>query len=465
MRVCLVSEGAYPYVSGGVSEWMQMLITGLSEVEFVVYCICATEEEFGQYKYEIPKNVVEMREVCLESAMRSPASGNSAGIDDISALRGLVGLDVLDWNRFFHFISSLKEGTTAADVLSDRRFFEIIVEMCGVEYENIPFTDFFWTTRSMLIPLLYLLIEGMPVADIYHSASTGYAGIMSSYGAWVNGKPFILAEHGIYTREREEEILKANWVIKHFKQIWIEHFYALADCSYTNATLVTSLFESNREIQREFGCASSKQVITPNGVDYERYSSIKPDGHTGVFNIGAVVRVVAIKDIKTMLFSFAMFSSEVPNTHLYIMGSTDEDPEYYEECQKIVTLMHISNVTFTGRVKIDEWLPKMDLLILTSISEGQPLVILEGLAAGIPYITSNVGCCRELLEIRSKSGIVVPVMNYSDMKEAILFMYNNPEQRRLMGENGREMVNKHYRLEMMLAQHREIYTRQYNKSS
>lgn len=37
MRICLLVEGSYPYVVGGVSSWVQMLIEGLPEHEFVVY--------------------------------------------------------------------------------------------------------------------------------------------------------------------------------------------------------------------------------------------------------------------------------------------------------------------------------------------------------------------------------------------------------------------------------------------
>ena len=41
MRICLLTEGSYPYVVGGVSSWVQMLMEGLPEYEFVVYSIGA----------------------------------------------------------------------------------------------------------------------------------------------------------------------------------------------------------------------------------------------------------------------------------------------------------------------------------------------------------------------------------------------------------------------------------------
>lgn len=41
---------------------------------------------------------------------------------------------------------------------------------------------------------------------------------------------------------------------------------------------------------------------------------------------------------------------------------------------------------------------KLDFVLLTSISEGQPLAVLEAMAAGRPAVTTDVGCCRELIE-------------------------------------------------------------------
>ena len=56
------------------------------------------------------------------------------------------------------------------------------------------------------------------------------------------------------------------------------------------------------------------------------------------------------------------------------------------------------NLEFTGRVNVVEYMRKLDFTVLTSISEGQPLSVLESFAAARPCVTTDVGCCRELLE-------------------------------------------------------------------
>ena len=62
------------------------------------------------------------------------------------------------------------------------------------------------------------------------------------------------------------------------------------------------------------------------------------------------------------------------------------------------TLGIAERVEFTGRVDVKQIYPRIDVLVLTSISEGLPLVILEAAAAGIPVVSTDVGACRELLE-------------------------------------------------------------------
>ena len=64
--------------------------------------------------------------------------------------------------------------------------------------------------------------------------------------------------------------------------------------------------------------------------------------------------------------------------------------------------------------------------------------MLEGMAAGIPFVSTNVGDCKSLLEgnpgdTLGKAGIIVPVMDSKAMAEAILTLVNNPTLRKEMG--------------------------------
>ena len=65
MKVCLIVEGAYPYVNGGVSSWMQGLMLAMPDVEFVVQSIAASPDANLQFKYQIPMSVRFRRSIFL----------------------------------------------------------------------------------------------------------------------------------------------------------------------------------------------------------------------------------------------------------------------------------------------------------------------------------------------------------------------------------------------------------------
>ena len=66
MRICIVAEGCYPYVVGGVSDWIHSLITSFPQYEFVLLAVVASREQRGRFVYELPDNLMEVHEVYLQ---------------------------------------------------------------------------------------------------------------------------------------------------------------------------------------------------------------------------------------------------------------------------------------------------------------------------------------------------------------------------------------------------------------
>ena len=64
IRVCLILEGSYPYIRGGVSQWVHQLIDNLREIQFILLLI-SDEKETREYKYSLPPNVESVTEVYL----------------------------------------------------------------------------------------------------------------------------------------------------------------------------------------------------------------------------------------------------------------------------------------------------------------------------------------------------------------------------------------------------------------
>lgn len=467
MRVCLICEGCYPYVPGGVSGWIQMLCSEFRDVDFTIWAIATTKEEMSEYAYQVPANVTEIRTCYLgEEHFQKSRRELKLSKKEKEILKDLVvaAVDDMDWVSILELIGKYRR--RMGDVLMSQSFFEICLEEYERQGSQKVFNHFLWNLRGIYFPLMQLLSEEIPEADIYHAVSTGYAGILGSCASYVNRKPFLLSEHGIYTREREEDIIQSHWVEGDFKEIWINFFKKLSYVAYQQAEYVTSLFGVNRSLQIELNCPQEKIVLIPNGVEAAEYDGCRREKRSGAegFTLGAVLRVVPIKDVKTMLLAFDIVKQAMPGTRLRIMGNCRENPEYYEECLELLEELGTADVEFLGQVDVKEHLADIDLLLLSSISEGQPLAILEGMAAEIPYIATNVGNCRALLEGEGEdklgpAGLVVPVMNSEAMADAIIRCIRDPKMRKAMGSAGRKRVERYYSRQAMLKAFYGLYER------
>lgn len=463
MKICLIVEGCYPYVVGGVSAWVQMLIRQMPEHQFLLVSIGAQSKQRGQFRYEIPSNVTELREYFLDEAIEPAGSaGPARPLTEAQrqALLDLVRGTAPDWPPLFELFGG-SHPRPVQDFLMSADFLDLVRGVAETTGRNVPFKDLFWTLRSMLLPALELLRCPVPEADVYHTVATGYAGLLGAKFSYFTRKPFLVTEHGIYTREREEEIIRAEWVVPSFKSRWIRFFYMLSEEIYRRAFRVSSLFYNARRTQIEMGCDGAKCIVIPNGVQYQRFCDIPLKEEDGWVDIGAVVRLAPIKDVKTMVYAFFELASRVPNVRLHIMGGVD-DEGYANECYALVEQLQIKNLLFTGRVDVVQYMQKLDFTILTSISEGQPLSVLESMAARRPCVTTEVGCCRELLEgapgdTFGIAGYCVPPMYRQGLADAMEKMCASRARREEMGRIGQRRVDAYFHHEQMLANYQKMY--------
>ena len=464
MRICMIAEGCYPYVVGGVSGWVHSMIRNFPKQEFILLTIIANRELSGKFAYELPDNVTEVHELYLEDAdWGSVNKKHKTRLNqkEYHAMRSLILNHEVEWDEMFDFFQ--KNQVSLNELLMGEDFYHAVLDCYNLQYPDIVFSDFLWTMRSMYLPLFHALSMEIPQADIYHAVATGYAGILGSMGKHFYNGQLIISEHGIYTREREEELLKAEWVQRLYKRIWIQQFKKMSQVAYDRADMVTSLYQHARELQIELGCLEEKTIITPNGIDYKRLENlpgIQPENE-GYIHVGAVLRVTPIKDVKTMIQAFAYARKRSPKLKLWIMGPYDEEPEYAAECFKMVEMMEIPNIEFTGRIQIADYLGWMDMTILTSISEGQPLTILESFAAHVPVIATDVGNCRGLLygedDDFGKAGILTHIMNIEEIANAMVYLAENPKERRQMAEAGYQRLMRKYKIEDMRKTYAKIY--------
>lgn len=481
--VCILVEGCYPYVPGGVSAWIDWLIRTQTDTSFSV--VVLWPKPTGQApRYALPPNVVSLQHIYLQDFGGEPlparqlpegvdALGEAIGdlmgrggraplaeaLQQIAAMRGSMPLPILF-------------NSPAAWAIA-RRLYDT-----GMPYGS--FLHFFWAWRALAGGLLATLDAPLPRAKVYHAISTGYAGVLAARAQLETGRPALLTEHGIYTNERRIELLMADWVADtvdkghaiedprfDLRDMWIRAFEAYARTCYEGCTEVVTLFEDNQAAQRLLGATDDRLRVIANGIDLKRFESLRIAGDDLPPTVALIGRVVPIKDVKTFVTAAGLLRERIPDLRALILGPTEEDPDYFEQCRTLVRDLGLEGtIVFTGQVNIVDHMPDIHVVALTSLSESQPLVILEAGAAGIPFVATNVGSCREILEGRpdetprlGPGGIVTDLVAPSAVAEAIGDLLLDKEKRRRYGETLRERVRRYYTSERSAGAYRDLYRR------
>jgi glycosyltransferase involved in cell wall biosynthesis len=249
------------------------------------------------------------------------------------------------------------------------------------------------------------------------------------------------------------------------KQLWVDLFTSYSRTCYQACAEIVTLYEGNQVLQLEEGADPERLRIIPNGIDYERYSAVERDEGPRPPSIALIGRVVPIKDVKTFIRACGILRDTVPDVKVLVMGPTDEDPDYFQECQETVGLLGLEScLEFTGKVRLEDYLGSIDAIALTSISEAQPLVILEAGAAGIPSVATDVGACREMILGRSSesprlgpAGAVTSLSNPQETAEALAKLLSDRDWYVNCSEAIRRRVYLHYNKVDLDRTYHELY--------
>jgi polysaccharide biosynthesis protein PelF len=474
MRVCLVIEGSYPFITGGVSSWVHELISGLPTIEFVLFTF--SPQAGQEVRYKLPPNVVGVTDVVLTSGAtqaggdRRPrkeraARGTRVPRDSRSRADRVLGILASHLRMFADgapdleaLIGSVPEGLAIhRESVLDGRAWRFVQTANRSRNPIYPYSDYFWAWKGAHDLVFNVLAARAPEADVYHSLSTGFAGLAALAAKVRRGKPFLLTEHGLYHKEREIEIRKAAFVRGYQRDLWIRMYNRIARLCYEGADLCTSLFEENRGYQLGLGATAEKTVVIPNGIDVARYS-VPREKRDGDFHVGFVGRIVPIKDVKTFIVAAKLVLEKVPNARFHLVGPDDEDAPYAEECRRLAADLRIANrLEFTGRANVLEYYKFLDVVVLTSVREAQPLVILEAYAAGIPCVSTDVGNVSELLE--GDRRFIAPSKDAAKIAEGIEYVLSHPQEMAELAKRNRERTVATYEKRELLARYGDLYSR------
>ena len=161
--VCLLLEGTYPYVQGGVSSWVHQIITELPEVTFALFFLGSTREQTRQKRYTPPPNVVSLTEVFLFDRL-PPAELAPAAVDPIAHARVYAALrdfyfapdDEARRQAFWQTLAAIDAIAasggrfTFGNLLQDPAAWALLTEACTRFAPDESFIDFFWANQVEL---------------------------------------------------------------------------------------------------------------------------------------------------------------------------------------------------------------------------------------------------------------------------------------------------------------------------
>jgi glycosyltransferase involved in cell wall biosynthesis len=471
--ICLIVEGAYPYVAGGVSSWIDGLIRRQPSLRFSVVTILP-EPPAPASKYPRPPNLIELHHLYLNEFhdgrgrrawRRFDPSGLYVAVDNFLRSGSLAELAHVTAE-----LVPLVKARQTADLLNSPLAWKLVCDLYARAMPHESFLHFFWAWRALFGGLVATLSFPLPAARIYHTVSTGYAGLLAARATVETGRPALVTEHGIYTNERRIEILQADWIIdtidkgfsirdarRDLRDFWVMAFESYARTCYDACAEVITLHEANRAAQIALGADSKRMRVIPNGVDYRALSRLPLADDREPPTVALIGRVVPIKDIKTYLQAVHLLRHRFPDLRALVLGPTDEQPDYYEACKAHVGELKLGQtVDFAGKVEVTKYLPRMHVNVLTSLSESQPLSVLEAGAAGIPTVATNVGACREILCGRQDEqpalgdgGILTDIASPEQTAHAIGRLLSEPALRRRMGRAMQSRVRSEYDLDIV----------------
>ncbi|MFQ6107812.1 MAG: GT4 family glycosyltransferase PelF [Thermoplasmata archaeon] len=473
MKAYFLVSGVYPHYMGGVSTWADLLVNGLSDVDFKVVSVVSNPHV--EIRYRLPPNVKEVIAVPLWGSERPEEYNHVSPFRFISASLRTTAPSIRKYFiPFFHdFLREVIAGSDRMDVMGESLYGmhqflrEHDFKRC---FQSMPVWECFhslleegefsslsmYQSVNMLRTLgrfLRVLAYQPEETDLCHSAIASVAGVVGIMAHYEYGTPNILTEHGVYYRERVLDLINQPLQF-HAKTLWENFYKALAKLNYHFAEKIYPVCSFNSRWQREFGTPAGKIEVVYNGVDSDIFRPMELP-REGDPTIVAVIRVDRLKDALNLVRAMRHVVDAVPEAKCLIYGPSP-DKDYAKLCLGVRKELGLeSAVRFLGYTSEPEKAFNTgDVVVMSSISEGFPFALIEAMASGRAIVATDVGGMAEAL---GDTGLLVPSRSPRQLGDAIVRLLRDPELRKELGNRARDKAVRDYPIEGFIQRYREIY--------
>ena len=232
--------------------------------------------------------------------------------------------------------------------------------------------------------------------------------------------------------------------------------YILTKIEYDWLISVSSNFLKYKNINK-------KITIIPNGADIKKFKSLKvkklksksPITNHQPPTILFVGRLEKIKGVDYLIKAFKKVVNKFKSVNLVIAGKGSEEMRLKKLAKNLNVNHKIKFVFYKNYNDLIVEYSKADVFVLPSLSEGQPLTLLEAWAAKLPVVVTNVGENPKMVK-NGINGYLVEIKNSESLAKAIIKVLKN-KNRNLMGEKGYQLVKEKYSWQNCAKKTYEIY--------
>jgi polysaccharide biosynthesis protein PelF len=447
-RILLCTEGTYPYVMGGVSSWCDLIVGGLDEFDWQVLPIVAPGKRERLYTLPPQAREVGRIEVWSEDIPSGTGLRRSGALAGLPAtlVRHLLGwegdpAEVLDaWIACRRHPADVRRAFR-----SGRGWSAFLAALADVLAERIPeagtppaldlveaaqlYQTLYWVARTAAEPT--------PETDLLHVTAAGWSAIPAVVHKALHGTPMVLTEHGVYLREaylaqvRSGDSPGARFVATRLAR-------GLTRSAYAGADVVCPVTDANAYWEMGLGIAAEKIVVLYNGLREPGEPTPPPRTKTVV----SVGRIDPLKDIHTLLRVAAETVRLMPDATFRHYGSVSPGEEAYgRSCLALHGRLGLGDrFQFMGRTTDPEGAVRAaDVVLMTSISEGLPMSILEAMSEARPVVSTGVGGVPDVV---TGCGVVTPPGDDHGLAMAAVMLLRNPDLAWQLGQRGHARLGR-----------------------
>ena len=218
---------------------------------------------------------------------------------------------------------------------------------------------------------------------------------------------------------------------------------------WTAATIAVSADVATM-VQQHEGFPAAKCVVLRNGVDISAYRHSQGRLHDAIM----VGRLDALKDHATALRATAAVVARHPSFRLRIVGDGDERERLAALRAELGLERHVE--LMGTRSDIPALLAESGMFVISSVSEGVPLALLEAMASRLPIVTTRVGGIPEVLE-SAGAGVLVPAADPAALADGICGLIEQPATARRLAEAASRAAAADYGLDHLAKHYETIY--------